>query len=224
MKNWKVIMMVLALAGTVQTASAQLYLGPKGGVSLNTVSGNTPAATDKKMTLGYQFGAALNYQFGNVFSLQPEVLYLKKGVRYESTITDDFAQRATSYLEVPILAKAQLGGEKFKGYAVLGPYVGYWVGGKTTASVLGVETDDSIDFDNDLDDDGYRHNRIDLGLSGGLGMQYTVWKGNIFLDARYGFGLFDTNKYETEPDGYKTVANRNIQVSIGYMFRLSKDS
>ena len=224
MKKWKAAVMALAIAGTTaNTATAQLSVGPKGGATLNTISGNAPAGTDKAMTIGYQFGAAVNYGFNKTFSLQPEVVFIQKGGKTNSSATDDFAQMSANYLEVPILAKAQFGGEKFKGFVVLGPYAGYWAGGKNKASVLGTETNESIDFDNDLDDDGYKHNRIDLGINGGIGMQYALWKGNIFLDARYGFGLFDMNKYKTEPNGYKTQANRSVEVSLGYMFRLSKE-
>ncbi len=224
MKKWKVAVMALAMTGaTASTTMAQLSIGPKGGATLNTVSGNAPAGTEKGMTFGYLFGAAVNYGFNKTFSLQPEVVFIQKGGKTSSTVTDDFAQMSANYLEVPILAKAQFGGEKFKGFVVLGPYAGYWAGGKNKATVLGTESNESIDFDNDLDDDGYKHNRIDLGINGGIGMQYALWKGNIFLDARYGFGLFDMNKYKTEPNGYKTQANRSVEVSLGYMFKLSKE-
>ena len=225
MKTWKVAALSLAIAGAAaNTSMAQLSVGAKGGGTLNTVSGNTPAGTDKDMTFGYQFGATVNYGFSDIFSLQPEVVFIQKGGKASSTTTDDYAQLSANYLEVPVLAKAQFGGEKFKGFVVLGPYAGYWAGGKNKTSVLGTESKESIDFDNDIDDDGYKQNRIDLGINGGLGMQYALGRGNIFLDARYGFGLFDMNKYKTEPDGYRSQSNRSVEVSLGYMFRLSKDS
>jgi len=225
MKKWKTAVLSLAIAGaSVNTSMAQLSIGAKGGSTLNTVSGDAPAGFDKGMTFGYQFGATVNYGFSSIFSIQPEVVFIQKGSKMNSSATDDFAQMSANYLEVPILAKAQFGGEKFKGFVVLGPYAGYWAGGKNKTNVLGNENKESIDFDNDIDDDGYKHNRIDLGINGGLGMQYAIGRGNIFLDARYGFGLFDMNKYETEPDGYESQANRSVEVSLGYMFRLSKDS
>jgi hypothetical protein len=225
MKKWKVVALSLAIAGaSINTSKAQLSLGAKGGGTLNTVSGNTPTGTEKNMTFGYQFGAAVNYGFNQTFSLQPEVVFNQKGGKTASTATSDYTQMSANYLEIPVLAKAQFGGEKFKGFVVLGPYAGYWAGGRNKTSVLGTESKESIDFDNDIDDDGYKQNRIDLGINGGLGMQYAIGRGNIFLDARYGFGLFDTNKYKTEPDGYKSQSNRSVEVSLGYMFRLSKDS
>ena len=224
MRKWKVAVLSLAIAGVSANVSmAQLSVGAKGGGTLNTVSGNAPEGIEKDMTFGYQFGATVNYGFSNVFSLQPEVVFIQKGGRASSTATEDYAQLTSNYLTIPILAKAQFGGEKFKGYAVLGPYAGYWAGGKTKTSVLGTESKESIEFDNDIDDDGYKQNRIDLGINGGIGMQYAIGRGNIFLDARYGFGLFDTNKFETEPQDYKSVANRSVEVSLGYMFRLSKE-
>ncbi len=223
MKNWKIAALSLTLVGAATNISkAQLSVGAKGGGTLNTVSGNTPAGTEKDMTFGYQFGATVNYGFNEIFSLQPEVVFIQKGGKASSTATDDYAQLSANYLEIPILAKAQFGGEKFKGFIVLGPYAGYWAGGKNKTKILGNESKETIDFDNDIDDDGYKQNRIDLGINGGLGMQYAIGRGNIFLDARYGFGLFDMNKYKTEPDGYKSQANRSVEVSLGYMFRLSK--
>ncbi|MCF8277511.1 MAG: PorT family protein [Flavobacteriales bacterium] len=224
MRKWKVAVLALAIAGaTANTSKAQLAVGVKGGATLSSMSGKAAAGSEKDMLFGYQFGALVNYGFSKTFSLQPEVLFIQKGGKTSSSSTSDYTQVTANYLEIPILAKAQFGGEKFKGYAVLGPYASYWVGGHTKSNVLGTESKESIDFDNNIDDDGYKQHRFDLGLNGGLGMQYAVGRGNVFLDARYGFGLFDTNKYKTEPSGYKTQANRSIQLSLGYTFRLSKE-
>ncbi|MGK0384013.1 MAG: hypothetical protein ACJAVL_000749 [Bacteroidia bacterium] len=224
MKKWKVAVLSLAIAGgTVNTSMAQLYVGVKGGGTLNTVSGKADVGMEKEMTFGYGFGALVNVGLSNVFSLQPEVLYLQKGGRVASEISDDYTQVTANYLEVPILAKAQFGGEKFKGYAVIGPYASYWMGGKTKTNILGNESNESIDFDTDIDDDGYKQNRIDIGVTGGLGMQYAIGRGNIFLDARYGFGLSDRNKFKTNPEDYKKQSNRSAQLSLGYAFRLSKE-
>lgn len=224
MKKWKAAVLTLAIAGaTANTSMAQLSVGLKGTGTLNSISGNTVSGTEKKMAMGYGFGAIVNVGFSNVFSLQPEVLYLQKGGKTVLTGSDDYSQLTVNYLEIPILAKAQFGGEKFKGYAVLGPYAGYWIGGKTKNSLLGEQTSESIEFDNDLEDDGYRQNRLDIGLNGGLGAQYTIGRSNIFLEARYGFGLSDMNRYETAPEDYKKQSNRSIQVSLGYAFRLSKE-
>lgn len=224
MKKWKVAVLSLAMVGaTASTSMAQLYVGVKGGATLNTLSGKAPAGTEKKMTFGYGTGAFVNIGFNKFFSLQPEVLFTQKGGKTESKTTDDYTTVIANYLEIPILAKAQFGGEKFKGFVVLGPSASYWIGGKTKSSVLGTESNESIDFDNDIDDDGYRQNRIDIGLNGGVGVQYAFGRSMIILDARYGFGLSDMNKYKTEPDGYKKQSNRSAQLSLGYAFRLSKE-
>ena len=216
--------MALAItSATANTSMAQLSVGVKGTGTLNTISGTAAAGSEKEMTFGYGFGALVNYGFSRTFSIQPEVLYLQKGGKTVSKTTDDYIQLTANYLEIPILAKVQFGGEKFKGYAVLGPYASYWVGGKSKSTILGTESNESINFDNDLNDDGYKQNRIDIGISGGVGMQYAIGRGNIFLDARYGFGLSDMNKYKTAPDGYKKQSNRSAQLSLGYAFRLSKE-
>ncbi len=224
MRKWKVAVMSLAIAGvTTNTSMAQLHVGVKGTGTLNMISGKVPTGSKKEMTFGYGFGALVNYGFTRTFSIQPEVLYLQKGGRTASKTTDDYTQLAANYLEIPILAKAQFGGEKFKGFVVLGPYASYWVGGKTRSNILGAESNERIDFDNDIDDDGFKQNRFDIGINGGLGMQYAIGRGNIFLDARYGFGLSDMNRYKTDPDGYKKQSNRSAQLSLGYAFRLSKE-
>ncbi len=224
MRKWKVAVLALAISGaTANTGMAQLYVGAKGTGTMNMVSGKVPSGSEKEMLFGYGFGALVNYGFSNTFSLQPEVLYLQKGGRTASESTNDFTQLTANYIEVPILAKAQFGGEKFKGFVVLGPYASYWVGGKTKSNILGDESNERIDFDNDLDDDGYRQNRLDFGLNGGIGMQYAIGRGNIFLDARYGFGLSDMNRYKTDPEDYKKQSNRSAQLSLGYAFRISKE-
>ncbi|MFH1320396.1 MAG: porin family protein [Bacteroidota bacterium] len=210
----------------------QVSLGPRvAGVNFATQTTDPNfdkllELSKKTQNLGFLFGGIVNIGVNKILSLQPEILFSQKGIKYIDG--DDYVQKTASYLEIPLLTKFSAGNKKFSGFINLGPYLGYWVTKKTMEVVGGkvVSVGDKEDlFDDNIDDDGIADNRLDIGLSVGCGLALRVGPGNLIFDARYGLGLTALTKYKDDtykPDPYTKASNRTIGISAGYLFELGR--
>ena len=161
--------------------------------------------------MGLQAGAAVEISITENIAIQPELLYFQKG-----TQTDiDFAGQTTvveqtlNYIEIPILAKFKF--ETDQGpilYGTLGPSFGFGIDGKI--AVKGVEEEEAIDFQEDM------LTRIDVGFSFGVGAQFQIGPGSLFVDARYLLGLTSINEGDSSD-----IKNIGYGAAVGYLFTLS---
>jgi len=135
-----------------------------------------------------------------------------------------------NYLEIPILAKLVLG-QKFKYYACFGPHIAFLVEAKTRTSGSGLLYLDAagtipltqngfplpaVSFDNTTN---IRESikRVNAGMQGGLGVQYPVGSGNIFLEGRAIIGVINIQTH-TESDGKNKTGS--LAMAIGYFLKL----
>ena len=206
----KLFVGVLLIATTIivaQTTEVKpLTYGVKGGISFTRLNGSIEIGSlevKPNFYTGYTFGAFANYAISDKFSIQPELLYSRKGSKYEdikiSTITDeiegiDFGNIAsalgtkletyvgTNWLEIPILGVYQVD-ESLKLYG--GPYIGLYLSGKAyveaTALVIELLGDDYEIDRNDLQ-------LPDFGVVVGGAYDLTP---SITVEARYSYGFVD---------------------------------
>ena len=80
---------------------AQASLGIKAGLSFATLSNNKP---DWKNRTGFAAGIALDLR-GGLIGLQPEALYVQKGVEFDGTPSASSDAPRLTYIDVPILLK-----------------------------------------------------------------------------------------------------------------------
>ncbi|GAB3811092.1 porin family protein [Pontibacter rugosus] len=210
MKN-KLIVTAAAVLGLAFAAEAQtITVGPRVGATFSEVNYSGDGADmlndQLKSKTGVQFGAVANVMVNDLFSVQPELLYVQKGVKVNFGGLSTELQ--SSYLELPVLAKVSFGSEQIKGFVTAGPSVGYWLSGKIKQKYDGESEEDDYDF---TDDD----NRTEIGANFGVGAAYKVGTGYLNLDLRYGLGL--SNLYN---DGEEKVKNRVLGVSLAYLFSL----
>jgi hypothetical protein len=157
-------------------------------------------------------GTYVNIPIGKIFSFEPGLGYSKKGY----SIKGDFqipvlkslglnvgAQVQSHYIDVPLVVKANL----VKGLNIyVGPQVSYLVRSTLNAklAVLGIS----------IFNKGFgiteRFNRVDLGLTGGIGYQFN---NGLNLQAGYDYGLSPLDK-----NGNYQAYNRVIKVSAGFSF------
>jgi hypothetical protein len=80
----------------------------------------------------------------------------------------------------------------------------------TTTTILGSTSvrNSSTDFTDQV------HN-TDIGLTGGIGVNYALELGKLFAEIRYGYGLTNVNKSVTNN---VTEHNSNLQFSVGFMY------
>ncbi|MDR2221920.1 MAG: PorT family protein [Flavobacteriaceae bacterium] len=205
MKN--ILLFIITLVGVSTIVEAQvpkMKYGVKGGLTLATLSD----LDDAKLHKDIHLGVFTELKFTEKFSVQPELLYVRQGVKQEGTIyssTDSYTMEESflkvvtlSYVYVPIMAKYYL----IEGLSVeAGPQVGFLV---KDNSIFGVTARDSY-----LDPET-SPKKVDYGLN--MGAAYALPNG-LFFEARYNLGLQKINEA-----GSKNIKNRALQLSVGYKF------
>lgn len=136
MKKLGSVLIVTAFAALLalpSPAAADVRFGLKGGASIANVNGDfVDALGDWKSTVGFCGGIFLEFNFGRVLTLQPEVLYTMKGADTgEGKLKFD-------YIEIPVLLKLRLPTGDVHPFIFAGPAFGF-----TLKSALeGIELED----------------------------------------------------------------------------------
>lgn len=190
----KKLSITFILCAMTITSFAQTFgFGPKAGVNLSNYQGGN-IQTEAK--LGYHFGGMLNFGFGNVFSIQPEVLFSTLGAKVESGGSKtDFK---INYLTVPVMLNFRT---RSGFYLEAGPQAGF----RLSESV----PDQTID---------HFAKNLDISLGAGLGYQSNIGLGIGF---RYVAGLSkvgDFSSQEINPDFKNSV----IQGSLFWLIPIVK--
>ncbi len=161
---------------------------------------------------GYNVGGYVNIPISEIFSFEPGLQYSKKGYSIKGDLKIDAlkflainagAQVQQHYIDIPLYLKANV----VKGLNVYaGPQVSYLVRSTLNAkvSLLGISL-----FNKGIGITE-RFNKVDLGLSGGIGYQFN---NGINILAGYDHGLSKLDKN----DNYSAY-NRLVKVSVGYTF------
>ena len=211
----KRILLVFALALTLNPVYSQIKLGVKAGGILSNVAGqgiglsSSGFISDPK--LSFVIGGAISIPLHPKIGLQAELLYSKQGsqstflldsVREEKHITN------YHYLSLPLTVHYRIT-ERLR--AGIGPEFGYLLGAYQRTEA----------FDPSEVSDTFYH-PIDLSIN--LDAQYQVLD-KLSLGLRYHLGLYDiTKRYETTLQSTPLVVdsnvyNRSVQLSLTYWFR-----
>ena len=180
------LLLGLALPMTSQ-AQSPIDLGVRGGVTQATFYGDDVASNDFRP--GFTGGVFLNYQVNDVFSVQPEVLYSRRGAKnhFSETTSPDLedVRVRQDVIEIPVLLKLSAPTAPVTPRLYVGPALGF----VTNSEVDGVDADDSF---------------TDVDFSGVVGgeIAYALNKGplsEIAVDGRYNLGftsLGDVGNFE----------------------------
>ncbi len=222
-----------------QSAYTQgLKIGVRCGIVLANldVDPKEEDAPDYKNVLGYQVAVPIEIGFGDMFAIQPEIMYGLHGLRVDETMTETDGgftaterEKATlriQTLEIPLLGKVKFGTGAFKIYVLAGPSFGFGLSGKNKDEYTFRETapDGSVVEDSEKESydvvfvkDGYQQEAVDamklpitktnFNLHLGGGLNVNVGKMTVFLDGRYMLGLSDLfPETEGTADENKTTA------------------
>lgn len=182
----KILTGVLLLLTTAVSAQ-NFQIGIKGGLNLSNYSG-TNFSTNTMA--GFHLGGLLNLKLGEVFSIQPEVLFSTQGAQYKNATTK--SNLKVSYVNVPVMVKLLFGNV----YVEAGPQVGFKTG-----------------EDANIPNQSINQFAKNLDLSAGAGIGYHS-KGGLGIGARYVAGISkvgDFNKTTTLDPEFK---NSLIQISL----------
>lgn len=162
----------LLLPSTQAQGIKHLYYGVKGGLGLSTFVGDN--TDDASLIFGFAAGGFLSYHTSSGFSLQPEVLFVTKGAKFD--VAGNEVTYNLNYIEVPILLKYYLARQvATQPYLFVGPSIGFLA--DATFDVSGVEGD--VQDSKSLDFSVLAGIGVDFGLSNGT---------KVILDARYTYG------------------------------------
>ena len=200
----------------VQTVSAQQRwsIGPRVGANISNQMGDLPTGADVKWLAGWSVGGFIMYSDINHFGISGDILYSQKGVRLENvpagTARASYTARI-NYLEVPILARyfLTLSGS-FRPNFFIGPSVAFKLNAKTKDHTIGNTEQPDRDITDQL-------RPADLGLTGGIALNFEVAKGKrVLFDARYTYGLADVTL------GAGSIRNSAITLNLSYGFGVGK--
>lgn len=223
MKNSRIFLTtIFAIATTF--AYSQINFGIRTGVNFANVNETAAldALTPKFHTVtGANVAGIVEFEFGEHFSIQPEISYTQKGFALREGMDLNLynipipvgvtATSKFSYLEMPVLFKGKVGNDKIKAYAIAGPSIGYAVDGqlKTTANAF-------FEFqltDTDIDLGAIGYEQLELSGIVGIGTEIKIPSGKIFFDARYQHGF--TELYDI-PVFNEKIKNQGFGLNAGY--------
>ena len=206
-------------------SSASAQIGIKGGIGVSDIGfkkwGQTPYLSYEvdqlehaKPLLTYQFGGFYIFQFGERWELQPELLFITKGLNYNKEfLYDDIIYKINiSYLEIPILMKYKISKRKKMETALfLGSYVAQKLRARKITEFEGVR--EKVKVSNVKSND--------LGILSGCSLDFLKV---MNIDFRISYSLI--NVVETLPDHVPEYGkhakdyarNINTSLSVGYRF------
>ena len=184
------IFVLFALVSIV--SYSQISWNAKVGMNMSNFTGDM----DTDMRIGFNVGVGMEYQFSDMWSIQPSLMFTQKGAK------QDEVKMNPMYLEIPVLAAARFAIADNQNIVVkAGPYFAFGIAGKCKIG------DEKIDFFGDGDDQ-FGANRFDAGL--GVGVAYEINK--FFIDLSGEFGLAKL------ADGDGAPKNMNFSIGVGYKF------
>ena len=161
----------------------------------------------RKLKPGFVAGFVLNMQLNKVLSVQAEILYSQKGLKFEQ-IPYNKTINSMNYIELPISGHYNLHRSKSTAFDVyIGAYGAYWIDGKSKKDDLttGELSVDKVDFQNQ----DYKYNRIDVGILSGI--VYKVKKTSYFL--RYTHSMTGSSQINAD-----ALTNRLVSFGINILF------
>ena len=181
------IFVLFALVSIV--SYSQISWNAKVGMNMSNFTGDM----DTDMRIGFNVGVGMEYQFSDMWSIQPSLMFTQKGAK------QDEVKMNPMYLEIPVLAAARFAVVDGQNVVVkAGPYLACGIAGKY--KIAGVKED--------FFGDNGGGKRFDFGL--GVGVAYEI--NRFFVDLTGEFGL--TKVY----DASGSPKNINFSIGVGYKF------
>jgi hypothetical protein len=186
---------MFAGAAQAQTPEGGMDWGFTAGVNVATWSGSD--AEDAEWRTDFMGGLSVNFGISDMLSLQPELLYSRKGVKgSEAGFTGEIK---LGYIDVPVLVKFATGtGQQMRPAFFFGPYVGFLL--SCDASITGFGSGDCKD----------EVKSTDFGVIGGVG--FDVGPYGIFV--RFQQGLTKLDDSGDDSTLYNRVVTIGGRVSV----------
>ena len=199
-------MFVAALVLSLPAAASAQEVGVKAGVNFASLTPEEDEDPDMSRLPGFVGGLWIRIARSGRFSFQGEGLFSEKGVTVEAPSFGGPFDIRVRYLEIPLLARADLGADGSSPRAFV-------AGGVAPAFKLSAHTKfvlNGVDQTRDIDRDIYS---ADVGLVGAAGIDFR----RALIEARYTHGLRHIN---TDDNGDEDrIKNRVFSVTVGFRVR-----
>ena len=194
-------------------ADAQLFKGVTGGWNLSNLdfTDNDFSYPDYKSKNGFCVGLFVGSHISEVFGLRGEILYSRKGSKYNFTATDENGEPLgegeyfvdVDYLEIPLLANFTIPtGGAVKPALFLGPAIAFEMSAKLNATYpSGVVNQNQSGWDLE------NTTSPDFSLIFGGGVEIASGPHLVLVQVRYVMGLKEV---------YRTASSRVISVMAGF--------
>lgn len=204
MKKILIVSLVILFAAAVLPQGAAAGVGVKGGYAWSNLkfAGGTdvPTLTDIKNFVG---GVYFSMGLG-LFSIQPEILYVRQGGRMEAL--PDWMEYRVDYIQVPVLLKIHVIPGPISPMIYGGPYGAYRLRARGVAFIGGVsETTDLKD----------QIKTTDYGVVFGGGIDFRLPVIKLSAEVRYNLGLANL---AVNPDPGMSVKTKCLMVLVGIGF------
>lgn len=205
----RIILLLFISTMFITAANAQLAVGVKGGLTVSDMNLDVEPDTAVDAIFGYHAGVYLKI-FDGLFSLQPELMYVRKGMNLNDLESDWYRRFVFHFIEVPVLLRINVPLNDNEFFFNLGPYAGYALSGKIKERTYDedqqawVEDEYSCDFETCIED------RLDFGVALGAGFRYK----HLFIDVRYNTGLAHVG----DADRFDSSNHKYLLVSLGFQF------
>lgn len=207
------------------TASAQWSLGIKGGWDYTSITRSNAGRIDETYSplSGYDVGIQARYGFTDWFALRADLSVMRRSHRMDrhlDYLDSLYTEHHNLYLTLPVLADFSFGGEHFRGHAMLGGYVGYWLRERRVGKTYWM-TDYYVFFDNfnEVREFTSEDRRFDAGLVGGIGLCYQFnehW--GLNLDALYYYDLVSHRRSSPHLRDPRYLSTLSVTLGAYYQF------
>jgi hypothetical protein len=203
MKKFLIVSLAVLFMAALLPRPAAAGVGFKGGLGLSKLSTSEPlpiAPVYLKAPVG---GIFFGVNMG-LFTIQPEVLYVRIGLRIEQDPA--WLEQRFDTIQVPVLLKFNVLPGPVSPMFYGGPYGAYRLSAKA------ISFDGTTREELDISEDA---TTTDFGLVFGGGIDFRLVAIKLSVEARYNLGLANLIK---DPAPGESVKNRTIMVLVGLSF------
>jgi len=208
------VLLALCLSVRVATARSAYELGFKGGMVISDFYGDQVKviAGDVGPKFGFTAGTFIKIRLSKRFDLQPEFIFVMKGAKVDSSLTDTLTDEILygtlnsnlNYIEFPVLLKYKMPGwKKIIPTVYVGPALAFSV-----SSQVVFTGDRRITFDID-----YAVKDTDFGIVLGGDLTFPHGYGYLVIDARVTIG---PGSLDARAD--RSIHNIAFMLSLGFHF------
>lgn len=227
-----ILLFCLAAFSALPAAAVSWFLGFEGGYAYNDYTINTQYAYDMRYTgaNGFSVGVPVQLDILDWLGVRMDLQYVQKNHKMYRTHSykDIYTDTQDHYLQVPVLVNFSFGGDRVRGYASVGGYMGCWLAShrkgvaQTTTAPAFSKSDELYRFNEYRELDAGHDNRFDAGAAGNLGIRVKIdERMAFFAECAVFYGLVSTEKTRHRVSPTPRY-NTTYTLQVGLLFALDR--